>query len=1319
MTDFFRLNSPPPPPPPAPPLPPQRYANRATSALVRFAQPFIYGSRPPSAQANRPEDLRGSFRPSAPRSSSPLSCKTTAHKTGIPIAALDISPTRTHVILAGREILKTVRVSGTACAEEFNLRSAIIAYASTHTPVSGSVSAKHKDQLAASDVKWSHGRFASTVATAAVNGRLVVYDINRSGVELARLHEHNRQVHKVAFNPHEGALLLSGSQDTTVKLWDLRALSGDRSVMTCRSIHRYVGNNDGVRDLKWSPTDGVEFATGTDNGVVQRWDLRKESAPLLKINAHEKTCHSIDWHPDGIHLASASADKNVKVWDFTSTDRRLKPSWEFRAPQAVVNVRWRPPCWSTETHSQGSWQCTHLATSYDQRDPRVHLWDFRRPNIPFREFDRYNSAPTDMLWHSEDLLWTVSNEGMFTQTDIHFAPKVLERRSLHAFDWSSTGDITVFSQKRPKRRGSGIEDVSADLLSSGKGRGSSGEKFSGSQSVTDGSLEDGFLSSSLKKRHSKTSSTRSSKSLGGTPPIASNTAAVVNLEKTLDQNGVYKPIRSITWYHVVGTFDADVFCYLANNYCSLPEAATQVASSCALGQTLRRICAENASHAEYAGQFRLSQSWKIIGLALGNRLEATDYHITHHRVDEDQVPHRVHELFSPLERQQAVTHATKAEDLRDHVLKGRNESDRVSSAAIAMVESTSNMTTPLVKPVSDPLVPKDMPMDLYDVDEEVPLAPDSIEYRSSPSSGSADHGPDAVSGIVVQGSGPEVNDMPSEKHHSPGLRVSQRWTDSYQEDCRAAADNYRPISRPLLRLDHPSQGGDEVVDGRLSRHDSNESFPMFSASTDSSHRARSMLSSFAESEKLGSLRLSPGRWAEHQKERIVSTPQKANGAASNGLEHDLRIKLIAAKDGIGEMELSHDDMSHRESVGSIISRKSVRESGNEGPQSAILYPDSSRQLIVNGQPTQAGALAQRSLLLSNSNIFIPYLRPSDSTQQSTSLPYIAEVSDPPWTATHMFPQLVQYHTKNLSDTQMPAYILFLLQAGLEPALVAPFLALHHAEALLTSYHLQLCSLGLYTPAAKVRKLSVRTSPGLTEQGMTEVHVRLWCRQCEKPLENRKKLNPWICERCEKMQATCPVCWSTKLPLGLPDASSSSAGAAFGDGEEGKGRSGGEALWSTCLTCGHGGHDLCIQSWFAEANGSEGGCPVQGCLHDCVPGVRRDHKIRRIAEEKVKKRRGIAKRDSWVVGESRAVEKARGVLQVGILGEDGREIESEVDGVLYNGVTSFSNSGGKRVRLVVPDEEQLDHTEERRPSEARPIPQRSGRSGVGASRFSAD
>jgi hypothetical protein len=33
------------------------------------------------------------------------------HKTGIAITALDISPERTHAVIAGKEILKTIQVS--------------------------------------------------------------------------------------------------------------------------------------------------------------------------------------------------------------------------------------------------------------------------------------------------------------------------------------------------------------------------------------------------------------------------------------------------------------------------------------------------------------------------------------------------------------------------------------------------------------------------------------------------------------------------------------------------------------------------------------------------------------------------------------------------------------------------------------------------------------------------------------------------------------------------------------------------------------------------------------------------------------------------------------------------------------------------------------------------------------------------------------------------------------------------------------------------------------------------------------------------------
>lgn len=82
-----------------------------------------------------------------------------------------------------------------------------------------------------------------------------------------------------------------------------------------------------MRQVKWSPKLGHEMACCTEGGVVLKWDIRRPTRPLLRINAHEKACSSISWHPDGTHLISAGRDSKLYVWDLGNTfaDKRQKP----------------------------------------------------------------------------------------------------------------------------------------------------------------------------------------------------------------------------------------------------------------------------------------------------------------------------------------------------------------------------------------------------------------------------------------------------------------------------------------------------------------------------------------------------------------------------------------------------------------------------------------------------------------------------------------------------------------------------------------------------------------------------------------------------------------------------------------------------------------------------------------------------------------------------------------------------------------------------------------------------------------------------------
>ncbi|KAK3045369.1 hypothetical protein LTS18_013939, partial [Coniosporium uncinatum] len=310
--------------------------------------------------------------------------------------------------------------------------------------------------------------YSSHVATAASNGKVILYDLNSVGVEFARLHEHARQVHRVRFNPHQGFLLLSASQDGTARLWDIRdprreagAVQAGPPVGPSRA--KYLGQADGIRDLKWSPTDGLKFAFGTDSGVIEQWDYSNPKQPLLKINAHEKTCHSVDWHPDGKHLLSASADKTVKIWDFESGKRRQKPGWVLQCPYGIQNARWRPPCLSSNLNDAGMWQSTQIATSYDKY-PDVHVWDLRRASVPFREVIRGNIPPADLLWQSTDLMWSVDSDGLFSQSDVQFTRKVVDLRSPAVNALTPQGELLMFSQRRALPRQPSLEYASDETV---------------------------------------------------------------------------------------------------------------------------------------------------------------------------------------------------------------------------------------------------------------------------------------------------------------------------------------------------------------------------------------------------------------------------------------------------------------------------------------------------------------------------------------------------------------------------------------------------------------------------------------------------------------------------------------------------------------------------------------------------------------------------------------------------------------------------------------------------------------------------------------
>ena len=73
------------------------------------------------------------------------------------------------------------------------------------------------------------------------------------------------------------------------------------------------GHTDWVSSVSFSP-DGARIVTGSGDTTAKVWDART-GTPLLDLKGHTKVVTSVSFSPDGTRIATASFDQTAKVWD--------------------------------------------------------------------------------------------------------------------------------------------------------------------------------------------------------------------------------------------------------------------------------------------------------------------------------------------------------------------------------------------------------------------------------------------------------------------------------------------------------------------------------------------------------------------------------------------------------------------------------------------------------------------------------------------------------------------------------------------------------------------------------------------------------------------------------------------------------------------------------------------------------------------------------------------------------------------------------------------------------------------------------------------
>lgn len=173
-------------------------------------------------------------------------------------------------------------------------------FSSSSRAVSKTIS-RFKDTVYSPHVR----RDGRTLVAGDASGRIQIFDLSSRAI-LRTWNEHRQPVQVTRWSPTDLTTLLSASDDTTVRLWDLPS---------AKSITALTGHGDYVRTAAFLPNSPVIVSGGYD-GCIKLFDPRAESRAVLTF-CHPAPVEVVLPMLAGTMVLAASGP-NVYVWDIVA-----------------------------------------------------------------------------------------------------------------------------------------------------------------------------------------------------------------------------------------------------------------------------------------------------------------------------------------------------------------------------------------------------------------------------------------------------------------------------------------------------------------------------------------------------------------------------------------------------------------------------------------------------------------------------------------------------------------------------------------------------------------------------------------------------------------------------------------------------------------------------------------------------------------------------------------------------------------------------------------------------------------------------------------
>lgn len=164
---------------------------------------------------------------------------------------------------------------------------------------------QHQEQIA-NDEKFRSAFAKDSLLNVSLDCSKVLRVWDTATLEIRILPGHTGSVNALAVTPN-GHMAISASDDTTLKVWDLK---------TYEELHTLIGHTGGVTSVIVMP-DGCRAISASRDSTIKVWDLTS-GTEMSTFRGHKLGVNALSITPNGETLVSASWDKTLKVWNVDS-----------------------------------------------------------------------------------------------------------------------------------------------------------------------------------------------------------------------------------------------------------------------------------------------------------------------------------------------------------------------------------------------------------------------------------------------------------------------------------------------------------------------------------------------------------------------------------------------------------------------------------------------------------------------------------------------------------------------------------------------------------------------------------------------------------------------------------------------------------------------------------------------------------------------------------------------------------------------------------------------------------------------------------------